>query len=488
MRVRGSIAFLFLLALALPCCSLSAQLYYLPGAAEADGANGAHFSSDVIITNPGTATVRVVFNFIPFAGRPSPPSPVSSDIPAGHTVKISQAVRTLFSLMSDVGTITARAESPLIIFMTTSNVADPRGTFGLALRAATETDALTGGAIVSQIIWASHSANLSVGYRTNVGLVLIDPNTEVEIRVLDDQAQLRGSMTVSSPLPVSFQTALSTMIGSIDLAVGRVEFRVRQGRVIAYTAVIDNVTSDGIAVQAKNTMITSKDVVLNGVARTPGLNGTHWATDVRIFNPAFFPITLFVSTQGFVTAGSSINRTIPGRAVVEINDIVGPGGFNLGEGSTGALRFTSSDPFLVAGRTSNSNPAGGTSGSFSAYQAPVTYPSGLAPAGQTVTLTGLEQSSAYRTNLGFLSGPDGVTATLTLRNSTGGVVTTRTLTMDSRLWRQNGIASVFDRTTIPELSRVDIRVDTGSVDVYASKIDNGTGDPVVIPSLPLPAM
>lgn len=485
MRVRGSLAFFFLLAL--PCCSLSAQLYYLPGAAEADGANGAHFSSNVFITNPGTAAVRVVFNFIPFAGRPSPPAPVSRDIPAGHTVKISQAVRTLFSLMSDVGTITARTESPLIIFMITSNVADPRGTFGLALRAATEADALTGGAVVPQVIWASHSANLSVGYRTNVGLVLIDPNTEVEIRVLDDQAQLRGSMTVSSPLPVSFQTALSTMIGTIDLAVGRVEFRVRQGRVIAYTAVVDNVTSDGIAVQAENTMITSRDVVLNGVARTPGLNGTHWATDVRIFNPAFFPINLFVSTQGFVAAGSSINRTIPGRAVVEINDIVGAGGFNLGEGSTGALRFTSRDPFLVAGRTSNSN-SGGPGGSFSAYQAPVTYPSGLAAAGQTVTLTGLEQSSSFRTNLGFLSGPDGVTATLTLRNSTGGVVTTRTLTMDSRLWRQNGIASVFDRTTIPELSRVDIRVDTGSVDVYASKIDNGTGDPVVIPSLPLPAM
>jgi len=487
MRVRGLLLFSFLFLAFCSVSPLRAETYYLPGAAEADGANGAHFSSSVFLTNPGTSTVRVVFNFIPFANRPVAPAPVARDIAAGHTVKISQALETLFNLTSDVGTITARADRPLILFMTTSNVADPRGTFGLALRAATESDALTGGAIVAQVIWASQSANLSVGYRTNVGLVLIDPGSEVEIRVFDEQARLRGSLTVSSPQPVSFQTALSTFIGTTDLPVGRVEFVVRQGRAIAYTAVVDNVTSDGIAIQAQNTMITSTDVIFNGVARTPGLNGTQWATDVRVFNPNLFPITVYISTVGFPTAGNSIDRLIPARSLLAINDVIGSGGFNLGDGSTGALRITCNDPFLAAGRTSNSDPTG-LRGSFSAYQSPVAYTSGLTAAGQTVTLTGIEQSAAFRTNLGFLAGPSGASATLTLRNSTGGVVATRTLILNGREWRQNGLINLFDRTTIPELSRVDIRVELGALDAYASKIDNGTGDPVVIPSLPLPPL
>jgi hypothetical protein len=129
-------------------------------------------------------------------------------------------------------------------------------------------------------IWASQGN----GYRTNVALTLLDPNSSVQLTVYDEENSRRGQTTVSSPTPISWQASLSDLIGSTSLPVGRVEFQVFQGRAAGYTAVVDNVTNDGVVVMAELVRNDATDFLLNGVARTSGANRTYWRSDVRLFN------------------------------------------------------------------------------------------------------------------------------------------------------------------------------------------------------------
>lgn len=461
-------------------------VYYLPGAAETEGANNSYFSSTVFITNPGTQPADVVLRFIPNQGRPNPNLEILRNVPAGHTLRIDRALDTLFALTSDTGTISLDSTRPIVAWMATSNVANPAGTYGLSIEAVPESALLVGGAQVSQSIWASHSTDFSRAFRTNVGGVLVDPGSAVEIRVFDAQGIQRGVTTVSSPQPASFQISLISVLNFFDLPVGRVQVDVRQGRAAVYVSVVDNRTSDAIAVQPEVPGMTRGDFILNGVARTPGQNNTHWTTDVRLGNLTPFPVEINISTIGFATAGNSITRTVQPGHTLAINDILGPAGFNMGDGLPGALRFTANLPFLVSGRTSNSDPTGAQPGSFSSYQRAVRYTEGFLVPGARRTLTGLEQSARIRTNIGMLAGPEGAVVNLSLIDEMGSVFSTATITLEPDEWMQEPLHRVFDLQAVNFLARVDLRVTSGSVDAYASKIDGGTGDPIVINAAPIP--
>ncbi len=468
----------FLLALTFPVVT-QAAIYYLPGAAETAGANNSYFSSTVFITNPGLMPTDVAISFIPNQASPDPGLEILRSVPAGHTIRINRALDTLFALTSDTGTIKLDSPRPIIAWMATANVADPAGTYGLAIEAVHEDDVLVGGSRLYHSIWASHSTDFSRAYRTNVGGVLLDPGSSVEIRVYDSAGVERGVGTVTSPRPASFQVSLISLLNFVDLPVGRVQIDVKQGRAVTYVSVVDNRTSDGIAIAPEFLSLESGDFTLNGVARTPGVNNTSWTTDVRLgnFNP--FAIQVNISTLGFATAGNLISRTLQPGHTIEFTDIIGPTGFNIAAG-TGALRFSATSPFLVSGRTSNADPTGARPGTFSAYQRPVRYPGGFQMPGSVRTLSGLEQNATVRTNVGFLAGPDGADVNLTLLNDQGDTVKTMTLELEDNEWLQLPIHTLFELFSVDFLARINIRVTSGSVDSYASKIDSGTGDPIVI--------
>jgi hypothetical protein len=476
-------AALLILMLALPA---GGATWYLPGAAEAIGANESRFSSTLFVTNPGPAPVRATFNYVPYPGGRAARFPVAMTLAAGETVRVVKVLETLFELTADAGTLTIDAESPLLMYMTTSNVANPLGTYGLAIEATPFSGLLTGGAVLGHVIWASHNGeNFTLGYRTNVGGVLTDPNGELQIRVYDHQSVLRGSHTVSSTIPASFQLSLNDIIGPTNLPLGRIELDVRQGRAAVYVSVIDNLTSDGIALAPQPVSSATTQWIINGAARALGANNTRWATDVRLFNPSFNPTPVSVNSVGFPRT-ATYSLEVPGRSIVELADIVGPGGLNFNE-AAGAVRLNSTLPLMAIARSSNSDPTGALPGTFTGLQMPVPHPGGYLRSGDRVSLIGLENSVRFRTNVGCLGGPeDGGVAMLTLRDRLGNVAATRQLELQNGQWSQSVLNALFPNSAVPELSRVDITVDSGRIDCYASKIDNGTGDPVVIRPLPLP--
>jgi len=168
--------------------------WYLPGAAEAEGANQSRFSSTLFITNPGDAPATLSLNFIPYAGGRAPRDPVARVVTAGETLRIGRLLETVFGFTADAGTVTVTSESLVLMYMVTSNIANPAGTYGLAIRPVRSSELLTGGAQIGNVIWVNHNGeDFGRGYRTNVGGVLVDPNSELEIRVLDENSNLRKS-------------------------------------------------------------------------------------------------------------------------------------------------------------------------------------------------------------------------------------------------------------------------------------------------------
>lgn len=474
---------LLLVALAAP--SALAARVLLPGAAQVDGDAGARFRSEVVLSNPGAAPVDVTVSFLPGGATPSA-SPATVPLPAGRTLRLPEALRDLFGIESGFGTLSVSSPFPVLASLTTRNVADPRGTYGVSVPAVEETS-LLGAGETGHAVWLTHSADPAAGFRTNISVTLVDPGSSVEVRVLDASGRLAGSRAVSGG-PLTWQESTGTIAG--PLPIGRAELRVTAGRATGYTVVNDNVTSDAIAIPFERIRPGPSELLLDGVARTSGNNGTHWSTDLRLHNPGSAPLAVVLSGLGLPGAPAPRTVDVPALSVVEVPDVLGPSGLGLPDGVAGALRLSAAGPLLVAARTSNTDPSGERPGTFSAQQAAVPWSSGLLSAPGAAAFAGVDHVAGaygFRSNLAFLGGPNGATGTLVLRDDAGLETSRVPFALAANEWHQESVSSWFGGAAVPPGGRVDLLVASGSLDSYLSRVDNGTGDAVVVAPAPLPA-
>ena len=137
-----------------------------------------------------------------------------------------------------------------------------------------------------------------------------------------------------------------------------------------------------------------------GVIAAPGLNGTHFVSDVTATNPETAPANVSLT---FLPTGAIQTVTLaPGETVVYQNVIGGLFGLS---GSVGALTVTSDQPLLLRARTYN-DAGTGTYG----VALPVVEEDRLLAAGDTADTFWISQnadgSSGYRTNIAVVF-PDG---------------------------------------------------------------------------------
>ena len=486
-RLLGAACFAGLAGL--PSVSPAATLL-LPGVANTVGRNGTLFQSSVFLVNPGPLETTVRLSLVPAAGVPAP-APSTRVLGPGETLAFPNVLADLFGLESTFGTLVISSDAPLLVRGATANVEDPAATYGVSLRAVGDDGTLLPGE-TGHAIWLSHSADPARGYRTNVNVALLDADSEAIVMLWDESGFPRGSLRVASAVPLTWQGSAADLAGDPDLALGRVTVEVTRGRATGFTAVVDNVTGDGITVLAERLPIRAGNVLLDGAARAAGLNGTHWTTDLRLFNPGLSPLVVTFMPVG-LPAAASFTRTLPPRGIAEVADVVGPGGFGLGDGAAGAVLLGASAPFLAAGRTSNADLAGVRPGGFSAGLVAIPWTAGLIAAGREATLAGLAHSGVtpgFRTNVALLGGPGGGSGLLLLRDLAGAAIATTPFSLGSGEWRQRPLDGWFAVAGAPPGARVDVVVSSGGADAYGSVIDNVTGDAVVVPAQekPLPCL
>jgi len=472
-----------ILAAAALCAALPAfaATWTVPGLANAPGRNGTFFASELKLRNPGPAPVEVTFELLPVVGASG--AAATRTVAAGGTLVLPNALAALWGEGDRAGTVRVTAPSELFVTGRTYNSADPAGSFGLGLEAVREEELLAAGA-TGHVGWVAESPDSAKGFRTNVGVVLAAPGSSVDAVVLGASGGELGRRTFSGG-PQAFQVGVRE-IASGDLAVARLELRVTAGKATGYAAVVDNVTGDGFTVPPRRVVPGRwADLFLNGASRGAGRFGTFYRTDARLVNPEGAPRTVTVSGVSLVAGGqafpASATIELPARSVREVVDVLGTL-LLAPEGTSGSLRFETDGPLLVLGRTSNVRPDGATFGALQRTSEPDEY----LRFGRSGTFVGLIQSAStpgFRTNVGFLAGHGGATVDLVLRDAAGTAVATRpgAVSLGSRAFWQPPLSDLFPGTTVPEQATLEVTASEGTVDVYASIIDNGTGDPVITP-------
>ncbi len=193
----------------------------------------------------------------------------------------------------------------------------------------------------------------------------------------------------------------------------------------------------------------------------------------------------FHSSQNSNPAPLTRTFTVPAGKIRDVVDVL-DSLVGLPVGSAGALRFKSDTAVAILCRTSNVDPQGVRPGTYGAQQKPVPLLSFLSSADEGAVITGLRQNAVFRTNVGFAAGAEGAGWTLTLRTKAGATLGTTAGALGPFGWTQPNVQDLFPTLSIPDDAALQVKVTSGSVDVFDSSIDNASGDPVVTPIALLP--
>ncbi len=308
-------------------------------------------------------------------------------------------------------------------------------------------------------------------------VVLANPHD----RALDVELKLRG---LGDELPIGHITldggasvALADVVGT------RVEIMPsdEESAVIAYASVVDNASGDPTFIEAVPHTY-AWDVVLPGVAKTAGADGTQWLSEVALVNRN--PHTTLVTAEyrqrgGGGTVSDPVQITLGSGEVRVIHD---PVATLFGRDGSGAIVLNGADGIAASGRTFNT---GGASGTFGQLVA------GLDLSGEAILrndlkahLIGLEESPDRRTNLGLVNaGMANARARIRFFDANGNQLGLELVDVPvgefiqlDRIFRL-----VTDDAVVAGRIEITLSNGRGRITGYASTIDLGTGDPVYQP-------
>lgn len=231
--------------------------------------------------------------------------------------------------------------------------------------------------------------------------------------------------------------------------------------------------------------------VIPAAGHVEGANGAVWMSDLAIRNIGASPLTvqLVVIESGFDTidnvfplnsdADADGTITVNPGSTVQLRDVMR--GHRGMTNNLGALIVGGNQPFAVTSRAySNSMPLGQT---VPATRDFLENSLGTADNTATAYIPGIVSNAGARTNVGFVAGTAGsateaMTIEVSIRNATGGVVGTRSITIPAGRFAHMQFPVASFAQGAFDIGSADFRITQGEgvVVPYASVIDNRTGE------------
>jgi hypothetical protein len=465
----------------------------IPAVAHADGINS-KFQSDVRITNTSLQALTYSLFFTPTAtnGLTAGLSTTVTIVP-GETKAFDDIVKTWFGggtgpTASALGTVEIRPQTSNVSFTTaassrTYNVTT-NGTFGQFIPALQLASFLTKSSAAKISL---QQIAQSAAYRTNVGFAegSGQPVT-FNLRLVDDANNTIASVPLALDPYEHVQQSLGTYFPSAtNLADARLEVQVTSdtGSVTAYASVLDNITNDPLLVfPVVPVNVSSTRYIIPGVAELNN-GAANFHTDTRLFNAGAAPVTVTLNySPNDRTPPAPVQLTInPGEVKTVDNTLLTL--WNI-TGSGGAIVITAptASSLVVTARTFSRRSDGGTFGQFIPAVAPG---DGVGAGERPLEVLQLEQSPAFRSNLGLfeLTG-NPVNLEIDAFSPDSKVAAKLPITLAGNQFQQLG--SIFNSFGFPTTynGRIEVKVTGGSgrVSAYGSVIDNRTEDPTYVPA------
>ncbi len=475
---------------------------FVPGAGHAASSVGT-FISDISILNPqGNNSI----NDLKFYFQPLNPAvlPSSAALPAvGNTgIALADVVNSVFGAAGNLGTLQIRSASVTKVSVNTDifNTSNAAGTYGTTIPTFRSDRAVVAGdhlVLTGLRQDATGHTNLFIQETSGTGVTVqtqvLDVNGVTLGTPRSDTVGPFGLAFVTGAVPQGAVAAILT-----NMSTGGATF-------LAYATPVDQASGDNWAIVdwSRQYGYSGSDAVIIPVAGVlHGANSTFFRTDVAITNSGtgsgagtlrFYPRGGSPTDQQ-ITLGSHQTRVL--------TNVIGSL-FNEPDGSVGYLQFTpSSGTFVMTSRTYTT--AAGSVATFGT-SVPTVPASSASPLGSLRAIGSLQDSSVgsitaqrpatFRTNFGLLeTSGNGVTVRVTLRYSyPAGVKVTafgsaqKDYTLGPNEFRQvNGIANDILGSARDALGDLhDLEADfqivsgSGTVIVYTSSTDNGTGDVIL---------
>ncbi|HVN76108.1 MAG TPA: PKD domain-containing protein [Thermoanaerobaculaceae bacterium] len=500
--------------------------------AKLPGLNGTSWRTDVRMFNPSQCWSSVRLQFLPvavvdnshaFTAGPYPIAPygtlVFDDVIgwANATFGTSftkTALRVTYDDREGCGTLTP------VVMSRTYTPSPGGGTYG---QFAAGVDILPNAS--PSPVWLTGLRNNGVqdGFRSNYSMLsLRDPGTgdakSIGLSAFDESGVQRPSDVHPSVnawlwlgpftyLQDSFNNLFYGKVGTIGTFSVKVD--VPAGVALqAYASVIDNRTGAPVLIPAVTP--PTSPIYLPAVAHNPGLNGTIWRSDLQVTNPA---------TAGHIWevkflprgGGAPVTRpvTLAPHASVYLDDAIGwayNGAITEDTNVNGMLRIAPADGSglypVVQARSYNRTP----NGTFGQNITPTTAEMGVSAtsANTRLVLAGMSSEDIARTNIGFVTFSESSPTVFAayFYDESGNVLNPKgtdtkplpyTFAMAPGGWNQDRLENRFRNAfgaSLPAglraISAVVFVTGGGPGTVYATVIDNMTGDPLYIPAKPLP--
>jgi hypothetical protein len=456
-------------------CSSETELRYLAAAANTQGANGTHWKTDAVVYNPNTAPVALTYTYTSQASD-GPAITVQETLSAGWVQGHEDIVGELFHMPDSAGTIRVESDQPVQLSSRTYNDQGEKGTYGQFVDGLMEGEGIGQGA-KGYLIGLQNDDP----YRTNLGFAeMRGIATTVNLSIYDGEHQLLCSDGVTvAPFSWTQQPLAGYTAAPGGNYTAEVEW-VSGGAVAAYASVVDNATGDPIYMpaQKESLMAGQTQYLIPVVAKTSGVNGTNWKSDVWIYNPLDAAQTLQLTYSDAETIQTQ-ELEVNGGEAFEIRNICETFFQGLSGDRFGSLKIQTQDGLALASRTYNDQ---GSSGTYGQY-VPAKKNWELLQANFAQTLVGLMNTEEYRTNVGFSPiSSDGSKIEVLIYDSQGNILGQKYYDVPgSGVMQINDIFADFEITSSVTNALVKIINISGSpLYCYASRIDNYTGDSIFI--------
>jgi bacillopeptidase F len=360
------------------------------GVANFPGAAGSDWHTDLYLHNASSSSISLEVSFSPSGGVPGIPTTLT--VEPDHTTAIEDVVATLFGVTGSGAihwTVVSGDSARLLVSANTYNRVDDNRRYGQQVPGIRWSDA----APSSSSIWLPALAG---PYRTNLGFATDQDCTRVNVRGYDRN----GTQVAQRALQVSpltwvqlngiFRNVFPGLIADPDTvaladSVHRFEVVGENGRVVAYTSVIDNETSDGSYMLGQVPIDGARRSWLPGAATVSGANDSRWRSDVILMHTdGAGDGTGFAFFEAGPNPGGPVDtrQVAPGSGGVVVQEDILGALFGLQPPVVGSLLATSQDIAAAVTwmrtYTEESLPGGGVK----------TYGQAVVPGGSQDVITG----------------------------------------------------------------------------------------------------